>query len=248
MAIRAVLFDLFDTVVDLHMDRLPEYEAAGGPQRGTTGLLHEAVREFSDIPLDRFSSEMRGLDREKAQALYARGFEYPTYERFQNLCEHLELPVEPLAQTLTDIHMQAIYDCSTYLEHHVEVLEQLKDEVKTAICSNFSYSPTALRVLDAASLLPHFDAISISDAVGFRKPRPEIFHQTLRELGVEPSEALHVGDRLDADVSGAFGAGLKTVWITRRVEDPDAKLREHSGPAPTHVIEDLEQIHALLDR
>ena len=248
MAIRAVLLDLFDTVVDLHMDRLPEYRAGDSTQRGTTGLLHAAVAEYSDISLEDFSRELRGLDREKMQSLFARGFEYPTYERFQNLCVHLQVPVEPLAQTLTDIHMQAVFDCSEFHEHHVEVMQRLRGRVKTAICSNFSYSPTALRVLDSAALLPHFDAISISDAVGYRKPRPEIFHETLRELGVTPAEALHVGDRLDADVAGAFGAGLQTAWITRRVDDPEAKLEEHAGPEPSHVIEDLAELDDILDR
>lgn len=247
MPIRAVVFDLFDTVVDLHMDQLPEFKLGDRTQRGTTGLLHQAVSEFSGISIEDFSQTVRSLDKEKATELTARGFEYPTYERFQNVCLKLELPVEPLAQTLTDIHMTGIYDCASYLEHHVEVLEALRRSTKTAICSNFSYSPTALKVLGASKLLPHFDAISISDAVGFRKPRPEIFHATLRELGVDAGEALHVGDRLDADVSGAVGVGMIPVWITRRVSEPEARLADHAGPEPHHVIEDLSELLRIVD-
>jgi len=247
MSIRAVVFDLFDTVVDLRMDQLPEYQLDGRSQRGTTGLLHQAVLEHQDISIEDFSRAMRALDKEKMQSLLARGFEYPTYERFENLCQHLELPVEPLAQTLTEIHMDSIYDCAIYLEHHVEVMQAMRRRTKTAICSNFSYSPTALKVLGTSKLLSHFDAISISDAVGYRKPRPEIFHATLRELAVDPEEALHVGDRLGADVSGAVGVGMVPVWITRRVSDPEAKLSEHDGPEPQHVIEDLSELLKIVE-
>jgi putative hydrolase of the HAD superfamily len=46
-----------------------------------------------------------------------------------------------------------------------------------------------------------------------RKPRPEIFQQTLEKLGVQPSEALHVGDTLASDVAGALGVGMRAVHL-----------------------------------
>jgi FMN phosphatase YigB (HAD superfamily) len=44
-----------------------------------------------------------------------------------------------------------------------------------------------------------------------RKPRPEIFHLALDELGVKPERALFVGDRLVADIRGARDVGMRTV-------------------------------------
>ena len=60
--------------------------------------------------------------------------------------------------------------------------------------------------------------------------------------------ALHVGDSLAKDVAGAAPLGLETVWITRRIEDPDAARADYAGPAPDHVVTDLSEIEALLDR
>ena len=91
------------------------------------------------------------------------------------------------------------------------------------------------------------DALVISDAVGIRKPRSEIFEAVLAELGVAPEETLHVGDSLRADVAGARALGIHTVWITRRVPDLERALGEHEGPPPDHVIADLAEIEALLD-
>jgi len=87
----------------------------------------------------------------------------------------------------------------------------------------------------------------ISDAIGFRKPRAEIFEAVLAELGVAPEETLHVGDNLAADIGGAAPLGIRTAWITRRIADREAALRAHEGPSPDRVIADLAEIEDLLD-
>ena len=43
------------------------------------------------------------------------------------------------------------------------------------------------------------------------KPQPEIFLQALQQLGVDPANAMFVGDRLEADVQGAANVGMTTV-------------------------------------
>jgi putative hydrolase of the HAD superfamily len=89
--------------------------------------------------------------------------------------------------------------------------------------------------------------VIISDAVGIRKPRSEIFEAVLDELGVAPDETLHVGDSLLADVAGAAPLGIRTAWVTRRIPDAEAALSQHEGPMPDHVINDLSEIEGLLD-
>jgi 2-haloacid dehalogenase/putative hydrolase of the HAD superfamily len=90
--------------------------------------------------------------------------------------------------------------------------------------------------------------VVISEEVGVRKPRGEIFAAALERLGTAPEAALHVGDSLRADVGGAHAAGITSAWITRRVRDPERKLREHAGPQPDFVIRDLAEISQLLAR
>ena len=101
-------------------------------------------------------------------------------------------------------------------------------------------------MLEQAGLLEHFDPVVISEDVGIRKPRAEIFQAVLAGVGVAPAQVLHVGDSLDADVSGAAPLGMATAWLTRRVRDPEAALREYEGPKPDHVIGDLAELEPLL--
>ena len=101
-------------------------------------------------------------------------------------------------------------------------------------------------MIEEAGLRPSLGTVAISDAVGFRKPRPEIFQAALDALGVDAEDAVHVGDDLRADVGGAAPLGIRTVWITRRVRDPEAKLREWEGPPPDWTIADLAELEELV--
>jgi putative hydrolase of the HAD superfamily len=50
---------------------------------------------------------------------------------------------------------------------------------------------------------------------GFNKPQPEIFQEALRRAGVQPSEAIYVGDQYNVDCIGADQAGMKGVLLDR---------------------------------
>ncbi len=246
MAIRAVSFDLFDTLVDLHMDRLPLVEIAGRRIPSTYGLLHAASLQWHALDFERFAAELGQSDRESHQARAALQRELPTIERFRSFAARIGVRDDAMAQELTRAHMAEIKRQVTSPPHHPELLARLRGRVKLAVCSNFSHSETALDVLADAGLARHFDAIVISHEVGLRKPRPEIFRAVVERLGVEPAEVLHVGDNLEADVGGASAVGMSTAWLTRRVKDLDAARASYAGTPPALVVGDLAELEREL--
>ncbi len=244
--LRAVVFDLFDTLVDLDLQGLPSVRVGERSFPSTVGLLHERVREVNDVSLERFANTLSEVDKELRAPRAERGRELATLERFEAVLAKLGVGEPELAQRLTEVHMGCVREQVTHLAHHGDVLDALRGRVRLAVCSNFSHSQTALRVLEDAGLRWYFDAVIVSDAVGWRKPRAEIFHATLGALGTAPEETLHVGDSLAADVAGAAALGLRTAWLTRCVRDPERARREHAGAAPDHVIGDLREVLALV--
>ena len=64
-----------------------------------------------------------------------------------------------------------------------------------------------------AGLDTYFDRIYDSAIVGYEKPHPGIFQKALDELGLEPSQCLHVGDMYYYDVLGANRAGVAAVLL-----------------------------------
>ena len=246
MPIRAMVFDLFDTLVDLHFDASDTTEVDGRQVHSFVLRLYQALRERAEVDFETFMEAVAEVDRNEGRPRYKEGREFPTLERFELVVRRLGLEDTELPEILTTAHMSGIFECVIVPPHHQQVLDRLGRGAKLALCSNFSHSGTALRVLEEAGLRPYLQAVAISDAVGFRKPRPEIFQATLDELGVAAEETLHVGDDLRADVGGAASLGIRTAWITRRVRDPEAKLREWEGPAPDWTVADLAELEELV--
>ena len=85
--------------------------------------------------------------------------------------------------------------------------------LKTGLVANSWPEPARLLRADveAFGLEPLFDVIVFSEEVGAAKPEPEIFLRALGALGVEPQDAVFVGDSLEGDVQGAAKVGMTTV-------------------------------------
>lgn len=67
--------------------------------------------------------------------------------------------------------------------------------------------------LDALGWTDRFDAALVSGDLPAGKPDPRAFEALVDALGVEPREAVYVGDDPEADVRGARNAGLRAVQV-----------------------------------
>jgi putative hydrolase of the HAD superfamily len=100
------------------------------------------------------------------------------------------------------------------------LLEALRARgLKTGIVANSWPEPARVLRADVAAFgLGHLvDVCVFSTDVGVAKPEPEIFMRALDELGVDPRDAMYVGDSLQRDVQGAANLGMTTVqamWFT----------------------------------
>jgi putative hydrolase of the HAD superfamily len=102
------------------------------------------------------------------------------------------------------------------------------------IASNWDCSlPEWLR---PAGILELVDGVVTSAEVGAAKPSPRVFERALGIAGVEPGEALHVGDKVDNDVEGAAAAGVRGVLLQR----------EGDPPPDVESIRSLSELPALL--
>jgi FMN phosphatase YigB (HAD superfamily) len=94
------------------------------------------------------------------------------------------------------------------------LLEALRSRgIKTGVILNSWPDPGRVlrRDIERAGLAELLDVIVISSEVGLRKPDPAIFRLALDQLGVDPADAMFVGDRLETDVQGAANLGMTTI-------------------------------------
>lgn len=97
-----------------------------------------------------------------------------------------------------------------------QTLQALTDRgLKLGILSNsFIHASSIDLHLQRLGLLEFFPVRMFSYEFGFRKPDVRIFREAARRLGVAPSEAVFVGDRIDADVCGSRAAGMIPVLMS----------------------------------
>jgi putative hydrolase of the HAD superfamily len=114
-------------------------------------------------------------------------------------------------------------------------LRELRERgVALVVASNWDCSlPGWLR---PTGILDLVDGVVTSAEVGEAKPSPRVFERALAVARVSPSEALHVGDKVDNDVEGAAAAGVRAVLLQR----------EGDPPPGVESIRSLSKLAALL--
>lgn len=108
------------------------------------------------------------------------------------------------------------YFCNTciYEEGSEEVLHSIKSKYKLGIISN-GIGAAQRKRLAAGNVNHIFESIVVSDEVGIRKPRKEIFEISLNELRLSNNEVLFIGDSLTDDYQGARNARIDFCYYNR---------------------------------
>jgi len=248
VAYTSVFFDLFDTLVHFERERLPTVEINGKTVRSTVAYLHAVLAAHApDVTIERCYAALQASwhEAERLRAIDHR--EVPARERFADFFRRLALDSHDLPPgldlALIDAHRRELAKAAHFPAHHRPLLERLARHHRLAVVSNFDYTPTALAILDAAGVRELFAAIVVSDEVGWRKPRADIFEEAIRRTGVEPRRTLFVGDRADIDVAGAHGMGMDSAWI-----NPGREPLPPGIAPPLYEIRDLAELEAIVDR
>lgn len=101
----------------------------------------------------------------------------------------------------------------------LEVLTYLKGRYRVCILSN-GFRELQFDKIERSGLTPLCDGVVLSEEIGVQKPDRRIFDYALQKMGHTAAESLVIGDRYGADIVGASGAGLESIWY-----NPDALPR-----------------------
>jgi len=134
-----------------------------------------------------------------------------------------------------------------YVEPDVApTLKQLRDGgLKLGLVSNTAWPAAAHDPdLERFGIIDYLECRVYSCELGWEKPAPQIFHAALDCMGLQPDEAVFVGDFLRYDVKGAQGVGMKGIW--KRMEGRPPDLDDYSV-TPDGVIERIGDLPAVLE-
>ena len=213
--LRAVLFDLDDTLLGNSMDTfLPAYFEA------LTRYMHHL------IPPERLMRKLRrGTDAMNNDRSHTRTNQEAFVSVFYSALDHdragLEMAFErfyveefPRLQPLTRRRSEARFLVSSALEHRLQV----------AVATNPLFPRIAVEQRLAWAGVPvdefSYALVTTYETMHTTKSSPLYYQEILERLDVRPDRALMVGDNWDMDVVPASSVGLNVYWISDRDEVP----------------------------
>ncbi len=128
---------------------------------------------------------------------------------FTRMVELLGVPDPDLGVRLTDTYFKHRYSNIPVFPDVVPTLNVLSERFTIGLVSNGNTHP-------GQAGIERFFAFTVhAEDYGVEKPDARIFEVAHGLGGASPSETLHVGDSLEADVLGARNAGVWSVWLNR---------------------------------
>ena len=237
--LKAVSFDLWDTIIDDDSDE-PKRRAQGlraKPQQ-RRHLLYQALSGHQSVTEQQVNAAFDAADAAFQKAWKQNSVTWPVAERLGVALKELgrDLPADELARLAQALGRMEVELPPDAIDGIGDALEELSGRYKLCIVSDTIVTPAdGLRaLLDGYGLKKYFSGFAFSDEVGHSKPHPDMFNSAARQLGVEVTDMLHIGDRDHNDIKGAQGLGMKAVLFTaqrgvdRETTSADAICERHA--------------------
>lgn len=200
--IKAVIFDMFETLVTLF--------------EGKT-YFGENIAADVGVDPDLFRKEWHAIEKERSIGVYTieQGLEVVFKKLGVYSEENVSLAVNKRRENLEDT-FNGVPDDS------IRLLQELKKRgIKVGLITN-TFSDERDFIRDS-TLFQYFDVALISYEQGICKPDPELFQKMTKLLDVEADECLYVGDGGSKELFAARDAGMHPVqctWFHDRAFEP----------------------------
>jgi putative hydrolase of the HAD superfamily len=222
---RAVLFDLFDTLLRIDSE----------------GYFEEKREE----------ARLLGVDAERFIAAWMDASDEAQTGRLPDFRARLRhaaraCGVDPDETVLGRVAIlePRMLSCTALHPDVLPTLEGLRRHPRLRVVLVSNASSTAALLVERLDLARHFDHLAFSFRVGVLKPHPDIYLTACAALGVRPVECLFVGDGNGFELDGAGALGMETVRIERPVESGSHRKGE-SRTFDTSV-DDLTRVLTLV--
>ncbi|MCZ8521488.1 MULTISPECIES: HAD family hydrolase [Paenibacillus] len=261
MAIKAVLFDLDDTLLWDDRSVQEAFRATCEEASRVTGVdpakLEQAVRKEARALYESYETysftKMIGInpfeglwanftsgEQEEFRKLEALAPGYRTASWTRGLLA-LGIDDPELGYRLGELFPAERRSRPIVYEETFEVLDSLKGRYQLLLLTNGSPDLQKEKLAGVPQLAPYFEHIVISGEFGRGKPNPAIFEHAVSLLGIAPEEGLMVGDKLTTDIMGSNAIGMRSLWINRHEAVRTDEI------IPVHEIRSLRDIQPIID-
>ncbi|MFX1365075.1 MAG: HAD family hydrolase [Promethearchaeota archaeon] len=195
MKYKAIIFDLFGTLVDSYS------------VQGYNTLLTDMASAL-ELPSEKFSKIWRDTTYERGIGIFKT-----TEESIRYICSKLKVSVsDENIRKCEQIRLKNTRKTLTPKKGAVDILKSIRGlGYKMGLITNCSTDvPLFWKKTEFSQL---FDVAIFSASVGLKKPDAQIYNLACEQLGVEPNECLYIGDGDSNELSGASQLGMDAVMI-----------------------------------
>lgn len=141
------------------------------------------------------------------------------------------------ADSRYQVFIRAYQSLTNAYQDAAPCLEQLSDQ-PLGIISNGARQQQ-IGKLERAGLARYFSVMVFSEDVGVGKPDPRIFVEACRRAGQPPSQCVHIGDDVVADIHASHALGIRPVWVDR--------WGRNGEPVPGRRVTSLDELARALE-
>ena len=183
------------------------------------------AREVSGVPIDSdaISAEDLARARELGERITAAEVRAWGDDGDDDRTAHLDdILVEAGVDPREDRHHVALAAYRRYWEPRARTDPQVRPlwaglrerGLRVGVLSNTIWSGEYHReIFVRDGVFDLLDADVYSSELGIAKPQPEAFEAACAAVGVDPTNAVYVGDRLFEDVLGSQEVGMRAIWV-----------------------------------
>ena len=153
-------------------------------------------------------------------------------------------PEDTRIKTAVNVFFEDYLDSLELRPYVKKLLDKASMEYKLGLISNFTYAPVIYAGIRKLGINQFFNAVLVSEEVGWRKPNTKIFEEALRRLEATAKETVYVGDSPLEDIKGAKAVGMKTVFIPSQFYSIE-NLCE-SQQKPDIIMKDTQELYKKL--
>ena len=242
MDIRALIFDINGTLIDIETDERMEqaYRAIGHflTYQGVTLHRWEVLDLYFQIMKEQFAQSTETYPEFDVVAVWREVLERHASEFTGSL------PLGKLQQLplfLAELQRGISRKRLCLFPQVLDVLSRLKEQYLLAVVSD-AQSAYALPELRAVGLHEYFSPVVISGDYGYRKPDARLFQTALDRLQVLPGQAVFIGNDGYRDIFGARQLGIKTI-LFRHTQD----MTRPNEAEPDYIIREFAELTRALD-
>ena len=232
METKAILFDLYGTLIDIETD-----ESMDEIYRGIAHYL-----TYHGVYLHRWEVRERYYDIMKQQK-DARAESYPEIdvEAIWNeflVQEGIKASVlrGQLAKVIAHLYRGISRNRLQLYPDVKRVLNELQTRYRLALISD-AQSCFALPEIRAVGLEGYFESMVISSHHGYRKPDSRLFRKTLDNMGLDPGEVIWVGNDMYRDIYGARLVGIRNIFV-----DSNQGAKSYKDVMPDYRVQRFEDV------